>query len=197
MGNQDAGPALDHTLQRAANAQLRVGVHAGSGLVEDEDAGIVGQRAGKVDELLLARRERVASFADWLVKLARQALDEVQHIHIACRLAQPACRNLLIAEANVFSQRAGEKEWILQDDGEMLAQRGQILVAQIHAVEQNLAGGYVVEAHHQTGEGGFAGAGMAHNGDGLTRLDGEGNIFQNPLDAFDGGKIFCFERAWL
>jgi len=55
MGNQNACPALDHALQCAANAQLGVGIHAGCGFVQNQDAGIEGQRAGKVDELLLAR----------------------------------------------------------------------------------------------------------------------------------------------
>jgi hypothetical protein len=52
----------------------------------------------------------------------------------------------------------------LQHDGEVLAQRGQIVLAQVDAVEQNLPGGHVVEAHHQAGERGFAGAGVAHDG---------------------------------
>ena len=47
---------------------------------------------------------------------------------------------------------------------------------------QDLAGGDVVEAHHQAGEGGFACAGVADDGDGLAGLDGEGDVFENPLD---------------
>ena len=85
--------------------------------------------------------------------------------------------------------RAGEEERILQHHGEMLAQRGQIVLAQIDAVEQNLPGGHVVEAHHQAGQRGFAGAGVADDGHRLARLDGEGNVLQNPLDVVDRGKL--------
>ncbi len=92
VGDQHAGAAFDHALQCAANAQLGVGIDAGGGLVEDEDARIVGQRAGKVDELLLAGGERVAALLHRLVELPGQALDEVQHIDVARGLAQAGRR---------------------------------------------------------------------------------------------------------
>ena len=38
MCDKHAGPAFDHALERAADAQLGVGIDAGSCLVEDEDA---------------------------------------------------------------------------------------------------------------------------------------------------------------
>jgi hypothetical protein len=66
-----------------------------------------------------------------------QALDEVEHVDVAGGLAQVSsvisrCR------ADVFGDGAGEEERVLQDDGEVLAQLGQVLLAQVHAVEQNL-----------------------------------------------------------
>ena len=73
VGDEDAGAALDHALEGAANAQLGVGVDAGGGFVEDEDAGVVGEGAGEVDELLLAGGERVAAFLDGLVESLREA----------------------------------------------------------------------------------------------------------------------------
>ena len=72
--DEDAGAALDHAIESAANAQFGVGVDAGGGLVEDEDAGIVGERAGEVDELLLAGGEGVAAFADGLVEFVWAAI---------------------------------------------------------------------------------------------------------------------------
>ena len=68
MRDEDAGAAFDHALESAADAQLGVGVDAGGGFVEDEDARIVGQRARKVDELLLAGGKRVAAFAHRLIE---------------------------------------------------------------------------------------------------------------------------------
>ncbi len=96
--------------------------------------------------------------------------------------------DFVVAEADVLSQRAGEEERILQDHGEVLAQSRQILLAEIDAVDENLAGGDIVEAHHEAGEGGFSRTGVADDGYGLAGLNGEGNIFENPLDVFDGGQ---------
>ena len=117
----------------------------------------------------------------------RQALDEVQHIDVAGGLAQACVGDGLVAEANVLGQRAGEEERVLQHDGEVLAQRGQIVLAKVDAVHQDLPGSHVVEAHHQADEGGLAGAGVAHDGHRLARLDGEGDVFQDPFDAGDCG----------
>ena len=53
--DDDRGAALNHALQGQADAQLGVGVDRGSGFVEDQDARVVRQGAGEVDELLLSR----------------------------------------------------------------------------------------------------------------------------------------------
>ena len=136
VGDQDAGPAFDHALQRAADAQFGVGIDAGGGLVEDEDAGVVGQRAGEVDELLLAGGEGVAALADRLVELMGQALDEVEDVDVAGGLAQIGVGDGLVAEADVFGDGAGEEEGVLQDDGEVLAEGGQVVLAEVDAVER-------------------------------------------------------------
>ncbi len=93
--------------------------------------------------------------------------------------------DVFVAEADVFADGAREEERILQHDGEVPAQRGQVVLAQIDAVEQDAARSDLVEAHHQAGERGFARAGVADDGDGLARLDGEGHVLQNPLDAVE------------
>ena len=49
--------ALDHAAERIAHPHLGLGVHAGSGLVENQDLGIMRQRPGKGDQLLLASGE--------------------------------------------------------------------------------------------------------------------------------------------
>ena len=50
---------------------LGVGVDGAGGFVEDEDAGVVGEGAGEVDELLLAGGEGGAALAHGLVEVAR------------------------------------------------------------------------------------------------------------------------------
>ena len=78
-----------------------------------------------------------------------------------------------VAEADVFANRARKQERILQNHGEVPAQLGQIVLAQVDSIQQNAARGDFVEAHHQAGQRGFARAGMAHDRNRLARLDGE------------------------
>ena len=49
----------------------------------------------------------------------------------------------------------------------------QVLLADVDAVDEDAAALDVVEAHHQAGDGGLAGAGVADDGGGLVGLDGE------------------------
>ncbi len=57
--------------------------------------------------------------------------------------SRAACRKAcfgdgVVAEANVFGDGAGEEERILQNDGEVAAQCGEIVFAQVDAIEQDL-----------------------------------------------------------
>src|SRR5438309_10119736 len=63
MGDQDGGAAGDHAREREADAKFGFGVDGGGSFVQDEDAGIVRQRACKTDELLLAGGEGCAALA--------------------------------------------------------------------------------------------------------------------------------------
>ena len=69
-----------------------------------------------------------------------------------------------------------------KDDAEALAEGVEVLVADVDAVDEDLAALDVVEAHHEGGDGGFAGAGVADDGGGFVGLDGEGDVAEDPLD---------------
>ena len=122
-----------------------------------------------------------------------KALDEVQHIDIAGGLHQLRLGDGFVAEADVFGDGAGKQERVLQNHGEVLPQVVEIVFAQIDAIEQNLPRGHFVEAHHQAGERGLSRPRVAHDGHRVPRLDGEGNILQNPVDVFEGGQFAARE----
>lgn len=82
VGDQDTRPALHHSLQGGADAEFGFGVDAAGGFVEDQNAGIVGQGAGEVDELLLARGEGTAALADGLVEARRKTIYKFQNIDV-------------------------------------------------------------------------------------------------------------------
>lgn len=100
-----------------------------------------------------------------------------------------------VAEADVLADGSGKEEWVLQDDCEVTAEGDEVVLAQIDAVDQDGASSHVVETHHETGESGFACAGVANDGDGFTGLDGEGDIFQYPL--YIRNRSGTFESAWV
>ena len=84
---------------------------------------------------------------------------------------------------------AGEEEGVLQDDAEAAAEGGEVLVADVDAVDEDLAGLDVVEAHHEGGDGGFAGAGVAYDGGGFVGVDGEGDVAEDPFDVGESAGL--------
>ena len=69
----------------------------------------------------------------------------------------------------------------MQHDAELAAQVLHVQFANVDAVEQNLAALDFVKAQQELDRGGFAGAGVADDGDGLPRLDVEGDVAQHPV----------------
>ena len=64
MRDQDRRPALHAAAQLFEDALFGVGVHAGQGIVEDQDARIANQRAGEGGALFLTAGESESAFAD-------------------------------------------------------------------------------------------------------------------------------------
>ena len=87
-----------------------------------------------------------------------------------------------------------EEEWVLEDDSEAATEGGEVLVADVYAVDQYLAVLDVVEAHHEIDDGGLAGAGMADDGGGLSGRDGEGDAAEDPFNVGVGGEFSGVRR---
>ncbi len=64
MGDEDGGAALHDLAEAGEDLLFGVGVDAGEGVVEDEDAGVADEGAGDGGALLLAAGEGDAAFAD-------------------------------------------------------------------------------------------------------------------------------------
>src|SRR5260370_9862559 len=175
------GSRGEQTIQSFANEQLGLGIHAGSGFVENQETRVVGQGAGKIDELALADGEGRAA----LVHIAGDAFGQG-----ADKLPKPDFVNGALdgdavdagrAEADVRFDRAGEKEGILEHDAELAAQVLQIDQANVLAVEEDLSALHVVKAQQQGNQSSFPCAGVTADGDGLPGSDTERDIAQNPV----------------
>src|SRR4029077_7434572 len=144
--DNQGGAAGEQAIERFANQQLRLGVHAGGRFVEDEEARIVGQRAGKIDELALADGKGGAALVDIAGDAFRQGTDEFAKADFVDGVFDGGAVDAGGAEADVGFDRAGEKKRILENDAELPAQILQFDEANVLAVEQDLSALNVVKA---------------------------------------------------
>ena len=77
VGDGDRRAAANEVVQGQLDLALRLRIDRGSGLVEDQDAGIDQQRPGDADPLPLAAGERLAALADQRIVAVGQAEDEL------------------------------------------------------------------------------------------------------------------------
>ncbi len=182
-------PVIMRESARRTRSSVSVSTERG-GLVEDEDAGVVGKGAGEADELLLAGGEGRAAFAHGFGEFERQGADEVADVDLVAGALEALVGDPFRAEADVVGDGAGEEEGVLQDDAEAAAKPGEVLFADVDAVDQDAAALDVVEAHHQAGDGGLAGAGVADDGGGLVGFDDEADAAEYPFDVGEGAEIF-------
>ena len=89
-------------------------------------------------------------------------------------------------EGDVVADRAGEQVALLRDDAELGAQRALRDPAQVVAVDQHAPAVGVVEARHQLGERGLAGAGRAHERQGLPRWHVQRDVLERRMLAVVG-----------
>ena len=181
--DHDRGARRGQLADRVVDRGLGGQVERGGGLVEQQD-GRVGQLgAGQRDELALAGRQVAAAFGDLVVVAAGQPGDHV------VRAGRPG-RRLDLGVAGVrpgvrdrVPDRAGEQVRLLRDDAELVPVAGQVVVADVGAVDQDLPAGRVVEPGDELDQRGLARAGLADQGDGLARLDGEADPVQRVVVA--------------
>ena len=81
--------------------------------------------------------------------------------------------------SKVVGNRAGKEHGILEDDGDVLAERGDIVLPDIEAVDQDAAGGRVVEPGNQADERRLAGAGQPDECDHFAGVRVECDVVQD------------------
>ena len=93
-----------------------------------------------------------------------QGGDEVVGVGHAGGVFHRLVAGLRVAKADVFGDGAGEEEGVLRHQADLAAQRGLGHRAHVDAVDAHRALADLVEARHQVGDGGLAGAGRADQG---------------------------------
>ena len=83
MGNDQTGPILHDLLQCILDQKLCFGIHAGGGLIQDQDLGFKHQHSGQSQQLALTRRKVAAPFPHPRPELPRQPANETFRIGVA------------------------------------------------------------------------------------------------------------------
>ena len=82
-----------------------------------------------------------------------------------------------VAVGDVAVDGVGEKENVLGRHADVPAQGMDLPVPDVYPVDADFPAGNVVEPWNQVHEDGFAGAGIAHNGNRFAGLDIEADVF--------------------
>ncbi len=97
------------------------------------------------------------------------------------RPAHAVFGDIFTTQTNIPLDRSAKQKDFLQHDRKVLAQRFEIPVTQVNAVEQNPAALDVVETHQQIRDRSLAGTGVTDERDRLSGFDRERHIFQHPV----------------
>src|SRR5439155_7913674 len=171
-------------------------VHGTGRFVEDEYGGILQKSARDGNALALASRKAHTPFTYERLVPLRQANDEV------VRVGGPGGGDdFIFARArpgvgDILGDAGREENRLLQDDGELVAQIGQVEVAQICSIQENLARGRVIETSQQIHQRGLAGAGGPGDAKARARFDFKRNVAQDrPVLFVSEGNVAERHRA--
>ena len=139
VGDDEAGAVGEQAFERFLNELFGAGVHAGGGLVEDEDGGVLEERAGDADALFFADAEFDAAFADAGIVALRQRDDEIVAIGGSGRGEELLVGGVQFAEEDVFAESAVEEEGLLADDADRWRQRFEGDSADVLPVNRDLS----------------------------------------------------------
>ena len=192
MGNDKAGAALHQMVHGFLDGDLRAGIHAGGGLVEDEDLRLGDDGAGDGEQLLLALADIAGFLVEHSVVTLRQRAHKVVHLRGLGGRQHILVRSRKAAVADIFQNGAVVQPGILQHHAEHIAQVVAGKLAHIVAVQKDSALAHVVKTHQQLDHGGFARAGGAYDGYFLAGLDDGGKVvddgFFRCVPEMDVGK---------
>ena len=150
--------------QGLVDQRLRLGVQGRGGFVEDQDIRVLDQGARDGDALLLSARQLRAARPDVRVQPVGEVAQELA-VCLAGRGVELRAGCARFAVRDVLGDCTGEEHRLLGDDADFAAQLFGVQGADVDAVDLDGAGGGRVETQQEMGDGGFAAARGADDGD--------------------------------
>ena len=149
--------------------------------------------------LLLPARNVGTALRNAGIVLLLLFVDEFRRLRDVACAAHGVVVAVRISVRDVAGDRSLEQERLLRHVADLVAQRLQLVVAHVDAVDEHLALRGVVETRHEVDEGRFAGAGRADERDRLTLLRLEIDAFEHGVTRVGVGEahIAEFDFAFL
>ena len=180
VGDEQVGHAEARLklLQHVDDLRLNGNVQRGDRLVADDEVRLAGQGAGDADALALTAGELVG-IAVQVILLQAHALHQLAHavVDVLCVHALVAQR--LADDAGHGHAGVQRRVGILEDHLHAAAVGQHLLFIKgcdVRAVQQNLARRGLVQAHDGAADGGLSAAGLAHQAEGLARIEVEADV---------------------
>ena len=164
VGDEKDGPFPAPGGEVAHHGLLGSRVEGRGGLVEHQNRRVAHHGPGDGEPLPLAGGELAAAIRKHGVEALRQAGDVVLHGRHPHRFPHPLVVRAGGGVADVVPHGHGEQHVFLQRDGDVGAQAGDAVVAQVPAVDADAAALGIEQPQQQRGDGALAGAGGADDG---------------------------------
>ena len=149
VGDDERSPAASGGGDGALDLVFGGRVDGAGRVIKDQDTRIGQEGTRDRQALALAAREGHAALAyDGLVALF-ELLDEILNLSRFCGGFDLEAGGVRFSEGDIIRDGTGEEEDILLDDRDLRAQRGQVPIAHIHAIDQDRPTGGVVGAVDQ------------------------------------------------
>lgn len=171
VGDGEDGPSLHEAAGGFFEQGFGLRVEAGGGFVEDEEGGILEESTGEGKTLRLSAAETGSAFADDGLVFVGEGFDKVVQVRGSGGFDDFLVAGFRFAEADVGGEGVVEEVGALGNPGD-------------RRLNRDLSGGWLDEAEQEVDEGGFARACLADEGDVLSLLDGQ-------VDVFEGGGGFA------
>src|SRR5581483_9285489 len=172
-------PVARRSAQPRADLGLRRRVDRRGRVVEDEDARIDRERSRDRDALALAARQGDPALADHGVVALGQSLDELVCLRGARGRLDGGVVEVAASERDVLPDGRREEEGVLRDDADLAAERVQLEIADVDAVDEHASSVHVVEARYQRRQRRLPGARVTDQRDRRPRCDVEIDVAQD------------------
>ena len=184
VGDQESHLALGEFGKALEHLELAAGIERGGGLVQDEKLRVAEIGAGEGHLLPLAAGELDSTFeaaAEHLVVAAGElAHDGVGEAFVSGEFDVALLMGLIdAADGDVLAGGHLEAHEVLKDDADLAVEIFEGVLAEIDAVEEDLALGGIVEPSDEFDDGGLALAVFADERDAFAGREGEVEVLQD------------------